>query len=58
VNALRALGPEFAAKSLPAVAIAKGLAKTESDGALSWLIQVGEDRSIKVNGVPLGKAPE
>ena len=38
--------------------MAKGLAKTESDGALSWLIEVGDDRSIKVNGIPLGKAPE
>jgi hypothetical protein len=58
MNAVRALGPEIAAKSLPMVAMAKGLAKTESDGALSWLIEVGGDRSIKVNGVPLGKAPE
>ena len=58
MNAIRALGPEIAAKSLPMVAMAKGLAKTESDGALSWLIEVGDDRSIKVNGVPLGKAPQ
>ena len=58
MNAIRALGPEIAAKSLPMLAMAKGLAKTESDGALSWLIEVGDDRSIKVNGVPLGKAPE
>jgi hypothetical protein len=58
MNAVRALGPEMAAKSLPMVAMAKGLAKTESDGALRWLIEVADDRSIKVNGVPLGKAPE
>ncbi len=58
MNAVKGLGPEIAQKSMPAIAMAKGLAKTESDGALSWLIEVGDDRSIKVNGVPLGKAPE
>lgn len=57
MNAVKDLGPEIAAKSLPMVAMAKAIAKTESDGALSWRIEVGDDRSIKVNGVPLGKAP-
>jgi len=56
--AIKGLGPDIAAKSVPALAMAKGLAKTESDGALTWLIEFDEDRSIKVNGVPLGKAPE
>ena len=58
MNAVKGLGPEIAMKSLPVIAMAKGLAKTESDGALSWLIEVGDDRSIKVNGLPLGKAPQ
>jgi hypothetical protein len=58
MSAVRGLGPDIATKTLPMVAMAKGLAKTESDGALSWLIEVGDDRSLKVNGVPLGKAPE
>jgi hypothetical protein len=58
MSAVSGLGPDIAVKTLPMVAMAKGLAKTESDGALSWLIEVGDDRSIKVNGVPLGKAPE
>ncbi len=58
MNAIKGLGPTMAAKALPIVAMAKGLAKTESDGSLTWLIEVGEDRSIKINGVPLGKAPE
>jgi hypothetical protein len=58
MNAVKGLGPEIAQKSLPGIAMAKGLAKTEGDGALSWLIEIGDDRSIKVNGVPLGKAPE
>jgi hypothetical protein len=56
--AIKALGPDMAAKSIPALAMAKGLAKTESDGSLSWMVEMNEDRSIKVNGVPLGKAPE
>ncbi len=56
--ALKGLGPDMAAKSIPAVAMAKGLAKTERDGSLSWTVEVGDDRSIKVNGIPLGKAPD
>jgi hypothetical protein len=56
--AVKALGPDAAAKSLPGLAMAKGLAKTESDGSLSWVVDLGPDRSIKVNGIPLGRAPE
>ena len=56
--AVKALGPDVAAKSLPGLAMAKGLAKTESDGSLSWVVELGQDRSLKVNGVPLGKAPK
>ena len=58
MNAVRGLGPDIALKSLPVIAMAKGLANTESDGSLSWLIEVAEDRSIKVNGLPLGKTPK
>ena len=58
MKAIQGLGPAAAGKALPMVAMAKGLAKTESDGALSWLIEIGADRSIKVNGIPLGKAPQ
>jgi hypothetical protein len=56
--AVKALGPDVAVKSLPGLAMAKGLAKTESDGSLSWLVELGPDRSIKVNGIPLGRAPD
>jgi hypothetical protein len=52
------LGPDVQEKALPALAMAKGLAKTEGDGSLTWLVEVGQNRSIKVNGIPLGKAPE
>ncbi|HXE25747.1 MAG TPA: hypothetical protein VN637_12740 [Roseiarcus sp.] len=56
--AVKALGPDIAAKALPGLALAKGLGKTESDGSLSWLVELGADRSIKVNGIPFGKAPD
>ena len=56
--AVKALGPDIGAKALPGLALAKGLGKTESDGSLSWLVELGADRSIKVNGIPFGKAPD
>jgi len=56
--AVKALGPDVAAESLPGLAMAKGLAKTEADGSLTWVVELGRDRSLKVNGVPLGKAPQ
>ena len=56
--AVQDLGPDIAAKAMPGLALAKGLAKSESDGSLSWLVELDADRSIKVNGIPFGKAPE
>jgi Uncharacterized protein conserved in bacteria (DUF2125) len=58
MSALKGLGPDLEAKAIPALAMAKGLARNESDGSLTWLLELGEDRSIKVNGIPLGKAPD
>jgi len=55
--AFKALGPEVAGKAMPALAMAKGLGKSESDGSLSWLVELDADRSMKVNGIPFGKAP-
>ncbi len=57
MNAIKSLGADVAQKALPALAMAKGLAQNEADGALSWRIEVGDDRSITINGVPFGKAP-
>lgn len=57
VAALKGLGPEAERKMVPALAMAKGLAKTESDGALTWVGELGADGAMKVNGLPLGKAP-
>lgn len=56
--AVQALGPDVAAKAMPALALAKGLGKSESDGSLSWLVELDAERSIKVNGIPFGKAPD
>ena|SRR5579871_2758693 len=55
--AIKGLGPDIERKALPGLAMAKGLAKSESDGSLSWNIEVDENRSITINGLPLGKAP-
>jgi hypothetical protein len=56
--AVKALGPDVTGKAMPALALAKGLAKSESDGSLSWVVELDADRSMKVNGIPFGKAPD
>ena len=56
--AVKALGPDVASKVMPALALAKGLGKSESDGSLTWLVELGPDRSMMVNGIPFGKAPD
>ena len=55
--ALKTLGPEVEKKVAPALAMAKGLAKTDGDGSLVWVGEIGADGMMKVNGLPLGKAP-
>jgi hypothetical protein len=57
VAALKALGPLASPQMIGGLALAKTLAKTESDGALIWIAEYGADGAIKVNGLPLGKAP-
>jgi hypothetical protein len=56
--AVKDLGPDIAGRAMPGLALAKGLAKSESDGSLSWLVELDAERSIKINGIPFGKAPE
>jgi hypothetical protein len=55
--ALKTLGPDVEKKVAPALAMAKGLAKTDGDGSLTWVGEIGSDGVMKVNGLPLGKAP-
>jgi hypothetical protein len=56
--AVKDLGADIAGRAMPGLALAKGLAKSESDGSLSWLVELDAERSIKINGIPFGKAPE
>jgi hypothetical protein len=55
--ALKTLGPEIEKKAAPMLAMAKGLAKTDGDGSLMWVGEIGADGVMKVNGLPLGKSP-
>jgi hypothetical protein len=55
--ALKALGQLASPQMIGGLAMAKGLAKTDADGSLIWVTEYGVDGSIKVNGLPLGKAP-
>jgi hypothetical protein len=55
--ALKTLGPEVEKKAAPMLAMAKGLAKTDGDGSLTWVGEIGADGVMKVNGLPLGKSP-
>jgi hypothetical protein len=48
--AVEALGAEVAAKTMSALALAKGFGKSESDGSLSWLVGLDTERAINVNG--------
>jgi hypothetical protein len=54
---LKGLGPEAEKKLTPFLAMAKGLGKAEADGGLTWAIELAADGMMKVNGLPLGKAP-
>jgi hypothetical protein len=55
--AIQKLGPDAEAKLVPVIAMAKGLGKPGADGAMVWICDLGRDKVIKINGLPLGKAP-
>jgi hypothetical protein len=57
VAAIKALGPMATPQMLGGLTMAKGLAKTESDGTLTWVGALTADGAMSVNGLPLGKAP-
>lgn len=57
IAALKAIGPAASPQLLGGLALAKTLGKSESDGSLTWVAEYGVDGSVKVNGMPLGKAP-
>jgi hypothetical protein len=56
VSSLKSLGADAEQKLVPVLAMAKGLGKADGD-ALVWVCEIGADRIIKINGLPLGKAP-
>jgi hypothetical protein len=56
-QAVQGLGQEAEQKLTPVIAMAKGLGKPGADGALVWVCSIGADHVMKVNGLPLGKAP-
>ena len=56
-QALEALPPQMAQQMTPALAMAKGLATAQPDGSLVWICTVGHDHMVKVNGLPISKAP-
>ena len=49
-----AAGPEEEKKLIPVIAMVKGLAKTDPDGVMTWVCEIGDDRILKVNGMSLG----
>jgi hypothetical protein len=57
IAAIKALGPLATPQMLGGMALARTLGKPEGDDGLIWIAEYGPDGSIKVNGLPLGKAP-
>jgi hypothetical protein len=57
VAAIKALGPMATPQMLGGLTMAKGLAKTETDGTLTWVGELTADGAMSVNGLPLGKSP-
>jgi hypothetical protein len=55
LKTLQAAPPEMAGQAIPGIIAAKGLAKTESDGTLSWKIENTISGSVLVNGIDLSK---
>ena len=56
-QAIQSAAPEQAQQMTPVIAMAKGLGKPQPDGSLVWVYSLGADKVMKVNGLPLGKAP-
>ena len=55
MKALQAAPPEMAGQAIPAVIAAKGMAKTESDGTLSWKIENTISGTVLINGIDVSK---
>lgn len=55
MKALQAAPPEMVGQAIPAIIAAKGMAKTEADGSLSWKIENTISGTVLVNGIDVSK---
>jgi len=55
MKTLQAAPPEMAGQAIPAIIAAKGMAKTEVDGSLSWKIENTISGTMLVNGIDISK---
>ena len=55
MKALQAAPPEMIGNAVPAIIAAKGMAKTEADGSLSWKIENTISGTMLVNGIDVSK---
>jgi hypothetical protein len=57
IAAIKGAGPLATPQVLAGLTMAKGLGKAGPDGSTSWVAEYSADGAIKLNGLPLGKAP-
>lgn len=55
MKALQVAPPEMIGNAVPAIIAAKGMAKTEADGSLSWKIENTISGTVLVNGIDVSK---
>ena len=55
MKTLQAAPPEMIGNAIPAIIAAKGMAKTEADGSLSWKIENTISGTVLVNGIDTSK---
>lgn len=55
MKTLQAAPPEMGGQAIAALIAAKGLAKTESDGSLSWKIENTMSGTVLINGIDVSK---
>ncbi len=55
MKTLQAAPPEMAGQAIPAIIAAKGMAKTEADGSLSWKIENTISGTVLINGLDISK---
>lgn len=55
MKVLQAAPPEMIGSAIPAIIAAKGMAKTEADGSLSWKIENTISGAVLVNGIDISK---